>query len=83
MKPKKTKQNLLLALVASLTLGLAPFFPEPHLLGKIRWLLGGGQGMKMEDYFDTLLHGLPWLLFLFFLIQFLLQKRSNGHTAHP
>lgn len=50
--------------VLSLTLGLAPFFPEPHLLGKLRWIAGGANGMKALDWFDTLFHGLPWLLLL-------------------
>jgi hypothetical protein len=51
-----------LALLASLTIGLAPFFPEPHLLGKLRWVAGGAIGMQPLDWFDLLLHGLPWLL---------------------
>jgi hypothetical protein len=44
------------------TLGLAPFFPEPHLWGKMKWIGGGGIGMKPLDWFDALFHGLPWLL---------------------
>lgn len=55
-------------MLASLTLGLAPFFPEPHILGKIKWIMGGAEGMKPMDWFDTVLHGLPWLLLLRFLI---------------
>ena len=43
-----------------LTLGLAPFAPEPHLLGKLRWVAGGGVGMAALDVFDLLLHGAPW-----------------------
>ena len=49
-------------LLLCLTLGLAPFTPEPHVIGKLRWVLGGADGMKAIDYFDLLLHGLPWLL---------------------
>lgn len=48
----------------SLTLGLAPFFPEPHVLGKIRWVLGGADGMGSMDWFDLILHGTPWLLLI-------------------
>jgi len=45
-------------------LGLAPFYPEPHLLEKIRWLING-QLTKPLDIFDLLLHGsLPVLLIL-------------------
>lgn len=48
-------------LLASLTLGLAPFHPEPHLVGKIRWVLGGAEGMTAVDWFDLTLHGAPWV----------------------
>ena len=53
--------------VLALTLGLAPFFPEPHIIGKIRWILGGAVGMQFMDWFDVLLHGAPWL-WLFYSI---------------
>lgn len=52
---------LLAPLLASLTLGLAPFVPEPHLLGKLRWVAGGADGMAAADWFDLALHGAPWL----------------------
>lgn len=49
-----------------LTLGLAPFIPEPHIWGKLRWIAGGAVGMGAMDWFDVLLHGTPWLLLLRF-----------------
>ena len=55
---------LLSPLLASLTLGLAPFFPEPHLVGKVRWVLGGAEGMTPMDGFDLVFHGAPWLWLL-------------------
>ncbi|MCA9742368.1 MAG: hypothetical protein H6695_09545 [Deferribacteres bacterium] len=54
-------------LIACLTLGLAPFVPEPHIVGKIRWIIGGAHGMAAIDWFDTVLHGAPWLVLLFLL----------------
>ena len=63
-----------LALILSLTLGLAPFFPEPHVWGKIRWVASGATGMQPMDYFDLLLHGFPWL---YLLIAGILTLRSN------
>jgi hypothetical protein len=57
----KTYRRLLMAAVATASLGLAPFFPEPHLLGKIKWLFGGAEGMAATDYFDLLLHAAPWV----------------------
>ena len=45
-----------------LTLGLAPFVPEPHIVGKVRWVAGGGAGMGLLDWFDLLMHGFPFLL---------------------
>lgn len=49
-------------LIMCLTLGLAPFIPEPHIVGKLRWIAGGAAGMTAMDWFDTLFHGLPWVL---------------------
>ena len=51
-----------LVLMACLLLGLAPFVPEPHLLGKLRWVAGGAVGMQLLDWFDLAWHGLPWVL---------------------
>ena len=48
-------------LLACLTLGLAPFLPEPHLIEKIRWVAQGAQGMALIDWFDLVLHGSPWV----------------------
>ena len=45
-----------------LTIGLAPFFPEPHFWGKLKWIAGGAKGMQLMDWFDTLMHGFPFLL---------------------
>lgn len=47
--------------LACLTLGLAPFVPEPHIVGKIRWIAGGAEGMGAKDWFDVVLHGAPWV----------------------
>ncbi|MBX2927370.1 MAG: hypothetical protein KF852_05995 [Saprospiraceae bacterium] len=55
------------AVVLCLTLGLSPFFPEPHILGKIRWIAGGAVGMEWLDWFDFFLHGLPWVYLLYIL----------------
>lgn len=57
-----------------LTLGLAPFFPEPHLWGKIRWIMGGAKGMALMDWFDVLLHGFPYVLLLRKIVLSLIKK---------
>ncbi|MCH3884254.1 hypothetical protein [Tenacibaculum aquimarinum] len=62
------KQNWKLFLIASLTLGLAPFNP-PHFVGKLNWILGGNafsgeNTMQSKDLFDVFLHGTPWVLLL-------------------
>ena len=49
-----------LALFVALGLGLAPFWPEPHLWEKLR-LLASGELSRPLDIFDLLLHGAPWL----------------------
>jgi hypothetical protein len=57
------RSPLWLLLVLALTLGLAPFVPEPHLWEKLK-LLAAGQLVRPIDIFDLLLHGVPWLLLL-------------------
>jgi hypothetical protein len=74
---KVQKNNLLLAIFASLSLGLAPFIPEPHLFGKIRWVMGGAEGMGAMDWFDLVLHGAPWIFLLAVIAQILWSKRKK------
>lgn len=47
-----------------LILGLAPFVPEPHIWGKLKWVAGGAVGMKLIDWLDLLYHGFPWILLI-------------------
>jgi len=56
--------DIKLILLACATLGLAPFFPEPHIWGKLKWILGGAHGMQLMDWLDTLMHGIPWVLLI-------------------
>ena len=66
--------KLRFALMTSLTLGLAPFSPEPHIWGKLKWIAGGAKGMTLLDWGDTLMHGIPWLLLFYFGVQSLLPR---------
>lgn len=70
---QKTNSWLRMAVVGSLTLGLAPFVPEPHIWGKIRWIMGGAVGMQTIDWFDFFFHGAPW----FALIGLIIYKAST------
>jgi hypothetical protein len=65
-------------LLLCFTLGLAPFFPEPHIWGKLKWIAGGAVGMQPMDWFDTLLHGFPWLLLVGFGIGAIIKKRQGA-----
>jgi len=56
--------NWRIILLLCLTLGLAPFFPEPHIWGKLKWIAGGAVGMKPMDWVDVFLHGFPFILLL-------------------
>ena len=51
------------AVIAALTLGLAPFVPEPHIVEKLRMLAAGGLRRPL-DIFDLLLHAAPWAVLL-------------------
>ncbi len=65
---KLIRDNTALFLIASLLLGLAPFLPEPHIWGKLKWIMGGANGMKLMDWLDFFMHGAPWLLLLLSLL---------------
>lgn len=79
--PENRIQSLLIAVLACLTLGLAPFFPEPHLWGKLKWVIGGAKDMMLMDYFDLLLHGIPWLYLIYILLGFVVSNRKK--TQNP
>jgi len=70
------KQRLRLIIILVLTLGLAPYSPEPHLFGKIRWVAGGAVGMQPMDWFDLVLHGFPFVLLLVYLVWTVRKKES-------
>lgn len=74
------RARLLPPLLLSLTLGLAPFTPEPHLVEKVRWILAGGEGMRAIDGFDLLMHGAPWVWLLVVLVG---SVRGKGSSEAP
>jgi hypothetical protein len=67
------RQPLLIFVIAALTLGLAPFVPEPHLWEKLRMLMAGSLSRPL-DIFDLLLHAAPWALLLLKLYRQTLAK---------
>lgn len=72
---KELLNNWQIVVMACLTIGLAPFFPEPHVWGKLKWVMGGAVGMQPIDWFDLMMHGTPFLLLLRLLIvKFVLKK---------
>ena len=50
-----------LVIVACLSLGLAPFKPQPHIWEKLNMLMDGTLSAP-ADIGDLLLHGTPWVL---------------------
>ena len=62
------KTRYLFCLAACLTIGLAPFSPEPHIVEKLRWVAGGAEGMRPIDWFDMVLHGAPWVALLVMIV---------------
>jgi hypothetical protein len=69
---------LALYVVLALTLGLAPFLPEPHLWEKLKMLASGNLSRPI-DVFDLFWHGAPWVL----LVLKLLRLRSRRSGAGP
>jgi len=78
------KKNWKFFLIASLTLGLAPF-KDPHIFGKIKWILGGyaftgENAMKPMDIFDTVLHGSPWILLIVSTVVIIVDKLKKAYV---
>ena len=74
MKPLK---DLRIAILLCLTLGLAPFSPEPHVWGKLKWVFGGAKGMQLLDWFDLIMHGFPFVLLIFLIILKIFKKDAS------
>ena len=62
--------------VMALLMGLAPFWPQPHLLEKLRMLMAG-QLARPIDIFDLFWHGLFPLLLVVKLIRGAQLKRED------
>lgn len=77
----KSNENLRMIVLACFTLGLAPFFPEPHILGKLRWIAGGAKGMELMDWGDFLMHGLPWFFLIGYLLKMAFDKMQKKETV--
>jgi len=63
------------AVLAALTLGLAPFVPEPHIWEKLKMLVAGTL-VRPLDIFDLCLHGAPWILLIVKLASLVLPARG-------
>ena len=57
-----------ITILAALTLGLAPFTPEPHIVEKLRMLFQGAL-VRPVDWFDLALHAAPFVLLALKLIR--------------
>lgn len=71
------KKHLPLAIVSSLTLGLAPFTPEPHIWKQFL-NLKLGRPMAMLDWIDILLHGAPWVFLIVVIVSMVRDKRKKA-----
>lgn len=76
MNKIKEKDLFRFSIMASLTLGLAPFFPEPHIWKQIMNLYLG-RPMYGMDWVDVAMHGAPWLLFIVLGIRKLTGKAKS------
>lgn len=69
-----------IVILLCLTLGLAPFYPEPHIWGKLKWIWGGAEGMGLLDWWDVVMHGFPFIL-LFRLVILNIREKVTGVTT--
>lgn len=81
MELSRRLEPMLMPLIASLTLGLAPFVPQPHVWEKLTWLMTGRE-FAMIDIFDLLLHGAPWVWLLWTMVGVLRGSREESPASH-
>ena len=62
------KFSLTLIILACVLLGLAPFFPEPHIWEKLK-MLAAGDLTRPLDIFDLVLHATPFIALILKLIR--------------
>lgn len=67
------KIPLTIVVLAALTLGLAPFVPEPHIWEKLK-MLAAGALTRPIDIFDLALHAAPWLILAAKLVRMLVAR---------
>ena len=67
--------SLFMFVFLALTLGLAPFVPEPHLFEKTRMLFAGTLVRPM-DIFDLFLHAAPFALLALKLARMFVLRQS-------
>jgi len=60
--------TLPMALLAAATLGLAPFFPQPHIWEKLK-MIKAGTLKRPLDIFDFVLHAAPFVLLVVKLVR--------------
>lgn len=65
-----------IVILVCLTLGLAPFFPEPHIWEKIKMLFAGTLA-KPIDILDLAMHGVPWILLIMKFLFTAMGRRIN------
>jgi hypothetical protein len=68
------ERSLGVIVLIALTLGLAPYWPEPHLWEKLKMMSAGTLDEPLE-VLDLILHGAPWMLLAAKL------GRVAGHAA--
>ena len=66
---------LYMFIAIALSLGLAPFVPEPHVVEKLRMLFTGTLDQP-TDIFDLLMHGTPWVLLVLKIVSLVMPKSS-------
>ncbi len=67
---------LSLVIIMCLSIGLAPFVPEPHVVEKLRMLFSGSLS-KPVDIGDLLMHGSPWIVLALKGLSLAVSKREK------
>ncbi|HRJ70148.1 MAG TPA: hypothetical protein PK812_11115 [Beijerinckiaceae bacterium] len=69
-----------MVLFAIVSLGLAPFTPEPHIVEKLK-MLAAGTLTRPIDVFDLAFHALPWVVGCAKVMRFVVSRQRQGGNS--
>lgn len=77
MKNEPKTNPIMMPLIFSLTLGLAPFVPEPHIYKQYLNIVNG-TFTEPIDWIDLVFHGFPWVWLIIATYKYIKNRKTKN-----